>query len=99
MLNHKLGLTDDPLSLQTGVFVGGVGMVTDLFQFNLVSYGGGRQDKVLVQVPDPTVTLQAAFDSRDTAEQVAKPQHLFGCAPGPGVTLGETKNKSQQFMV
>lgn len=72
-----LGLTDYPLSLHTGVFVGGVGMVTDLFQFNLVSYGGRRQDEVVVQVPDPPVTLQAAFDSRDAAEQVEKPQHHF----------------------
>lgn len=87
MLDQRLGLTDYPLSLQTGVFVGGVGMVTDLFQFNLVSYGGGRQDEVVVQVPDPPVTLQAAFDSRDTAEQEEKPQHLFCCAPGPGVTF------------
>lgn len=58
-------------------------MVADLFQFNLVSYGGGRQEEVVVQPPDPTVTLQAAFDSRDAAEQEAKPQHLFCCARVP----------------
>lgn len=73
----KSGLTDYSLALPTGILVGGVGMITDLFQFNLVCNGRGGQDKVLVQVPDPAVTLQTGFDSRDTAEQVQKHQHHF----------------------
>lgn len=61
----------------TSIFVGGVGMVTDLFQFNLVSYGWGGQDKALVHAPDLGFTLQTGFDSRDTGEHEQKHQHHF----------------------
>lgn len=70
-------LTDYSRALLTDIAVGGVGMVTDPFQLDLVSYGWGRQDKVLVQPPDPAITLQTGFNSRDTAEQVQKHQHYF----------------------
>lgn len=76
LVKPKCGLTDYSLALLTGIFVGAVGMVTDLFQFNLVSYGWGGQDKVLVHAPDSAITLQTGFDSRDTAEEVQKQHHF-----------------------
>lgn len=73
----SFSLTNYSLSFPAGLFVGHVGVVTNLFHFNLVPYGGSRQDKILMKEPDSVVTLQTGFDRRDTAEQVHQHQHPF----------------------
>lgn len=79
-----LVLTYDPSSLLASVPVGHIGIVTNLFQFNLVVYRGSRQDKVFMKEPDPAVTLQTALCCRDTAEQGYQYQQHLPSAPTAG---------------
>lgn len=93
-----LVLTYDPLSFLASVAVGHIGLVTNLFQFDLVVHSGSRQDKVLMEEPDPVVTLQTALGCRDTAQQGHQHQQHLLSAPTVGSCYFAVSSETQLLL-